>query len=138
MPLPALTSAPKLRVKTTKSSGLIRVIECPILPTPSREIAQGVRSDGSLPEESRNSSDPDSDAASQSPISRRHWPTRADGLNDSIDETQTCVTIIGNYVRADEETAASFFRDILPKVMCWVYRTYSTPVLAGESCLYIE
>lgn len=31
-------------------------------------------------------------------------------------KTRTYVTMVGNYVRADADTAAAFFRDVFPKV----------------------
>lgn len=33
------------------------------------------------------------------------------------EETRACVTIVGNYVRADPDTSASFFRDIIPAIL---------------------
>lgn len=33
------------------------------------------------------------------------------------DETRACVTIVGNYVRADPDTSSSFFQDVIPKVL---------------------
>lgn len=33
------------------------------------------------------------------------------------DEAGACVTIIGNYVRADADTAGAFFRDMIPTLL---------------------
>eukprot|EP00904_Undaria_pinnatifida_P006691 jgi/Undpi1/3151/HiC_scaffold_15.g06525.m1 len=37
--------------------------------------------------------------------------------SSATDEIRACVAIVGNYVRADADTAGAFFRDIIPKVM---------------------
>ena len=51
----------------------------------------------------------------------RPRPTTKNGVGpdppSASDETRACVAIVGNYVRADADTAGAFFRDIIPKVM---------------------
>eukprot|EP00752_Nemacystus_decipiens_P017248 g15452.t1 len=81
------------------------------------------------------SDDTDAPASSRTSRSRRRRrrtppgskasPSSASTTNDTFtsataaagDEARACVTIVGNYVRACVETSASFFRDILPKVL---------------------
>lgn len=48
-------------------------------------------------------------------------PQRADGTGHTTlpqpNEISACVAIVGNYVRADGETAGLFFRDLIPTVL---------------------
>ncbi|CAM9323833.1 unnamed protein product [Ectocarpus fasciculatus] len=48
---------------------------------------------------------------------RRAVATAAFAGQSPEDETHACVTIIGNYVRADPDTSGAFFRDVIPKVL---------------------
>lgn len=50
-----------------------------------------------------------------------HQPPAPNGgegcIDRAQDEVDACVRVIGNYVRANVETAANFFRDMLPTVV---------------------
>ncbi|CAB1115099.1 unnamed protein product [Ectocarpus sp. CCAP 1310/34] len=71
---------------------------------------------------SEGSRDSDSDAAPPPPSSRNRRrrtavATASFAALSPEDETRACVTIIGNYVRADPDTSGAFFRDVIPKVL---------------------
>lgn len=84
--------------------------------------------DGDEEEDEEGDNNGDADAAASSRTSRRRRRSRtppattvaaspSSSSSATADETRACVTIVGNYVRACGETSASFFRDILPKVL---------------------
>ncbi|CAM9250981.1 unnamed protein product [Ectocarpus sp. 12 AP-2014] len=71
---------------------------------------------------SEGTRDSDSDAAPPPPSSRNRRrrtavATASFAALPPEDETRACVTIIGNYVRADPDTSGAFFRDVIPKVL---------------------
>ncbi|CAM9877715.1 unnamed protein product, partial [Sphacelaria rigidula] len=106
------------------SVGLEVLLQCLVQGDCDRSLPQVVER-GKYPSSSedrsprRSNSESDSDSAEdQSETTRRHRAKLGNTRRsrDTMDETRTCMALVGNYVRADVNVATLFFQDMLPKV----------------------